>query len=171
MSDNINVEGLSNLKLARKRSGLSQKELSLLLGVPKRTIENYESGVRVPPDYVMDLLIEQINKMANKNEKFYDKTHGVYSLLEIHNMSNLYFSKLNLNQVILIDDYALGMAKVNSSINFLLIGKNYINEQKIKDDLEKIFHKNINIEWKNNSENKLEINSQIERRGLIIYSK
>lgn len=171
MSDNINVEGLSNLKLARKRSGLSQKELSLLLGVPKRTIENYESGVRVPPDYVMDLLIEQINKMANKNEKFYDKTHGVYSLLEIHNMSNLYFSKLNLNQVILIDDYALGMAKVNSSINFLLIGKNYINEQKIKDDLEKIFHKNINIEWKNNSVNKLEINSQIERRGLIIYSK
>ena len=171
MSDNINVEGLSNLKLARKRSGLSQKELSLLLGVPKRTIENYESGVRVPPDYVMDLLIEQINKMANKNDKFYDKTHGVYSLLEIHNMSNLYFSKLDLNQVILIDDYALGMAKVNSSINFLLIGKNYINEQKIKDDLEKIFHKNINIEWKNNSENKLEINSQIERRGLIIYSK
>lgn len=171
MSDNINVEGLSNLKLARKRSGLSQKELSLLLGVPKRTIENYESGVRVPPDYVMDLLIEQVNKMANKNDKFYDKTHGVYSLLEIHNMSNLYFSKLDLNQVILIDDYALGMAKVNSSINFLLIGKNYINEQKIKDDLEKIFHKNINIEWKNNSENKLEINSQIERRGLIIYSK
>ena len=171
MSDNINVEGLSNLKLARKRSGLSQKELSLLLGVPKRTIENYESGVRVPPDYVMDLLIEQINKMANKNDKFYDKTHGVYSLLEIHNMSNLYFSKLDLNQVILIDDYALGMAKVNSPINFLLIGKNYINEQKIKDDLEKIFHKNINIEWKNNSVNKLEINTQIERRGLIIYSK
>ena len=171
MSDNINVEGLSNLKLARKRSGLSQKELSLLLGVPKRTIENYESGVRVPPDYVMDLLIEQINKMANKNDKFYDKTHGVYSLLEIHNMSNLYFSKLDLNQVILIDDYALGMAKVNSPINFLLIGKKCINEQKIKDDLEKIFHKNINIEWKNNSVNKLEINSQIERRGLIIYSK
>ena len=171
MSDNINVEGLSNLKLARKRSGLSQKELSLLLGVPKRTIENYESGVRVPPDYVMDLLIEQINKMANKNDKFYDKTHGVYSLLEIHNMSNLYFSKLDLNQVVLIDDYALGMAKVNSSINFLLKEKNYINVQKIKDDLEKIFHKNINIEWKNNSENKLEINSQIERRGLIIYSK
>ena len=169
MSDNINVEGLSNLKLARKRSGLSQKELSLLLGVPKRTIENYESGVRVPPDYVMDLLIEQINKMANKNDKFYDKTHGVYSLLEIHNMSNFYFSKLDLNQVILINDYALRIEKVNSSINFLLIEKNYINEQKIKDDLEKIFHKNINIEWKNNSVNKLEINSQIERRVLIIY--
>ena len=132
MSDNIKVEGLSNLKLARKRSGLSQKELSLLLGVPKRTIENYESGVRVPPDYVMDLLIEQINKMANKNDKFYDKTHGVYSLLEIHNMSNFYFSKLDLNQVILIDDYALGMAKVNSPINFLLIGKNHINEKKIR---------------------------------------
>ncbi len=40
------------IKEARYLSGLTQKEVSVLLEIPLRTLENWESGVRVPPVYV-----------------------------------------------------------------------------------------------------------------------
>lgn len=40
----------------RKLTGLSQAAFGVRYGIPKRTIESWEMGVRVPPAYVVDLL-------------------------------------------------------------------------------------------------------------------
>ena len=45
-----------NIKELRKLTGLSQEKFSSLYGIPKRTIENWETGKRNPPDYVINLL-------------------------------------------------------------------------------------------------------------------
>ena len=47
------------IKEARYLSGLTQKEVSVLLEIPLRTLENWESGVRVPPVYVEKLIVEK----------------------------------------------------------------------------------------------------------------
>lgn len=47
---------MKTTKEIRKIAGLTQKELSELTKIPKRTIENWESGKRVPPDWVLILL-------------------------------------------------------------------------------------------------------------------
>lgn len=39
---------MTNLKLARRQQGLTQKELSELSGVPRISIARYESGVVTP---------------------------------------------------------------------------------------------------------------------------
>lgn len=47
------------LKAMRKRKGLSQQDLADRYGIPKRTIENWESGSamhRECPLYVLDML-------------------------------------------------------------------------------------------------------------------
>ena len=44
------------IKKIRSISGLSQKAFALKYGIPARTIENWESGEREMPDYVLDLL-------------------------------------------------------------------------------------------------------------------
>ena len=44
------------IKEARKQVGLTQQALSDWLGIPKRTIENWESGKRTPPSYVLEML-------------------------------------------------------------------------------------------------------------------
>ena len=40
----------------RKAAGLTQAALSKLLGIPKRTIEDWDRGARTPPDYVVALV-------------------------------------------------------------------------------------------------------------------
>ena len=58
--ENSLFEGEMTIKAARKQVGLSQQELSDWLEIPKRTIEDWESGKRIPPRYVEKLVIEKI---------------------------------------------------------------------------------------------------------------
>jgi putative transcriptional regulator len=44
------------VKELRMLSGLSQQAFSEKYGIPKRSIENWESGKRTPPEYVIKLL-------------------------------------------------------------------------------------------------------------------
>lgn len=48
------------IKEARKKAGLTQKEVHELIGVPVRTLQNYEAGVRDCPEWVEKLLIEKL---------------------------------------------------------------------------------------------------------------
>lgn len=53
------------IKEAREAAGLSQRGMSDLLGIPKRTIQNWETGQRVPPSYVERLVLEKLLDIAN----------------------------------------------------------------------------------------------------------
>ena len=49
-----------NIKELRALTGLTQKEFSEQLNIPKRTIEDWETGKRVPPPYVVELIAFRI---------------------------------------------------------------------------------------------------------------
>lgn len=49
------------IKEIRKQTGLSQAKFSERYNIPKRTIENWESGKNEPPEYVVDLLRRCVN--------------------------------------------------------------------------------------------------------------
>lgn len=52
------------MKELRKEFGLTQAKLSEITGIPKRSIENWDSGIRKPPKYVVDLVrfkLEHLN--------------------------------------------------------------------------------------------------------------
>lgn len=40
----------------RQQAGLTQKEFSILFGIPKRTVEDWERGVRTPSPYLVSLI-------------------------------------------------------------------------------------------------------------------
>lgn len=46
----------------RTLSGMTQAQFSEHFNIPKRTIENWESGVRTPPDYVLELIEYNLRK-------------------------------------------------------------------------------------------------------------
>lgn len=54
-----------DFRAERARLGLSQQALSEALGVPKRTIENWEGGVNSPPEWVEKLLLEKLEGMKH----------------------------------------------------------------------------------------------------------
>ena len=47
---------MKTIKEIREYSGLSQAKFSEKYGIPKRSLENWESGSRKCPDYVISLL-------------------------------------------------------------------------------------------------------------------
>jgi len=56
------------LKEARVAAGLTQKEMSELLDIPKRTIENWEAETRKCPEYVEKLIINELSRIMGKNK-------------------------------------------------------------------------------------------------------
>ena len=48
------------IKEARKQVGLTQQALSDWLGIPKRTIENWEGGKNTCPEWCEKLVVEKI---------------------------------------------------------------------------------------------------------------
>lgn len=53
---------------ARQEAGLTQKEVFELVGVPIRTLQNWEAGIRICPQYVEDLLVEKLLSLKKKED-------------------------------------------------------------------------------------------------------
>ena len=54
------------IKEARMAAQLSQAKAAELIGVPKRTWEDWEAGRRTPPDYVERLIVEKLIESKSK---------------------------------------------------------------------------------------------------------
>lgn len=57
---------MNEIKALREATDLTQRAFADLLGIPKRSIENWESGVSNPPKYVVRLIAFYI---ANKEKE------------------------------------------------------------------------------------------------------
>ena len=57
---------MCKIKKARLAVGFTQAEMSEKLGIPKRTIEEWDRGKTNPPQYVERLVIEELMRVAKK---------------------------------------------------------------------------------------------------------
>ena len=63
------------IKELRERTGMTKKDFSIHIGIPLRTIEDWEAGRRTPPEYVprliaYQLMYEELKKsLEGKNDK------------------------------------------------------------------------------------------------------
>lgn len=46
----------------RKLSGMTQKAYSAYFGIPVRTVEDWDTGKRVPPPYLLELMAYKLEK-------------------------------------------------------------------------------------------------------------
>lgn len=53
------------IKEIRKQAGMTQQAFSEFLGIPKRTIEDWENERRKPPEYVVKLIEYRILNKKN----------------------------------------------------------------------------------------------------------
>lgn len=56
------------VKDARKAAGLTQAKMFEIMKVPIRTIRSWETGDRIPPEYVQILVLEKLDKIAQGRE-------------------------------------------------------------------------------------------------------
>lgn len=55
-------------KSAREKLGMTQKEISEKLNIPKRTWQDWELEQRMPPEWASNLVIKEMEKMKQKQE-------------------------------------------------------------------------------------------------------
>lgn len=57
------------IRALRAETGLTQAGFSAVLGIPRRTIQNWETGERECPAYVIDLIAFRIKHDMNLRKK------------------------------------------------------------------------------------------------------
>ena len=55
---------MSKIKEARIKANLTQAQMAERMGIPKRTIEDWDSGKSSPPEYVERLVIAELKRIA-----------------------------------------------------------------------------------------------------------
>ena len=60
---------MTTIRDARKAAGLSQQGVTDALGIPRRTLQDWESGKRTPPGWAEALVVEKLGKIAQDNKK------------------------------------------------------------------------------------------------------
>ena len=55
---------MKTIKEARQAAGLSQQGVTDTLGIPKRTLQDWESGKRTPPGWAEALVVEKLERIA-----------------------------------------------------------------------------------------------------------
>lgn len=55
---------MTTIKEARQAAGLSQQGVTDALGIPRRTLQDWETGKRTPPGWAEALVIEKLEKIA-----------------------------------------------------------------------------------------------------------
>lgn len=59
---------MSTIRDARKAAGLSQQGVTDALGIPRRTLQDWESGKRTPPGWAAALVVEKLEQIAKDNQ-------------------------------------------------------------------------------------------------------
>ena len=59
---------MTTIRDARRLAGLSQQGVTDTLGIPKRTLQDWEAGKRTPPGWAEALVVEKLNKIAQDNQ-------------------------------------------------------------------------------------------------------
>lgn len=54
------------LKQARAKTGMSQQKMSDKMLISKRTVEKWETGERVPPEYVQRFVLNELENLKIK---------------------------------------------------------------------------------------------------------
>ena len=65
------MESAEKIRILREKTGLSRKDFSIPIGIPLRTVEEWEAGRRRPPEYVPRLIEYQLKyeELISKKQK------------------------------------------------------------------------------------------------------
>lgn len=133
------------VKEARQSVGLTQKALSEWLGIPRRTIEDWDSGKSKPKDWIESLLVEKI--LTYGSEQIDDNllSKALANMLHREIIEDAHV-EYNISQQ---DMEVMNRAAVNKAKVFV----DLINDKRKLKAFEKLYSLAVDCEWDNPVEN------------------
>ena len=156
------------LKEIREEYGLTQKQVSLILGMPERTYRRYEQDEQ----YGDNLKREALASILLKNYEI-TETKGILTINQIRDkVTNLLEEKYKgqIDFCYLFGSYAKGYAKDASDID-LYVSTNLTGMRLagLIENLRECLHKKVDVIRRSELNNNIDLVNQIMKDGIKIY--
>lgn len=110
------------IKETRVEYNITQKEMSELLEIPLRTIENWESGKRKPSSWVEKLIINNLKTYPHNEQGIITAKKGFYTSKQIRELLLPLTFEYDINKIILFGSYSKGLEDEGSDIDLVIDG-------------------------------------------------
>lgn len=162
----------NNVKILRENLELTQAQVSLLTGVPVKTLRNWEQEVRKPSEWTIDLVIDRLLRVKMEEYSNVDESTCILSFLTIKDNVNKLAKNYDIDKVYLFGSYMKGTATEDSDIDIFiespLDGLDYFGfAEALRERLGKRIGLLSNKTIKPNSA----IENEINKTGVIIYER
>lgn len=159
------------IKEARVEYGLTQKELSEITDIPLRTIENWESGKRIPSPWVEKMVYSYLKQYPKNQNGIVTETKGIYEINQIRDALLPLTFKYDIKQLILYGSYAKGQPEPRSDIDLVVDG----NIKGIKffgllEDVNNAFVKSVDLIHLSQINKDSEIYKHV-MKGIVLYER
>lgn len=109
-----------NIKILRENLELTQEQVSLLTGVPVKTLRNWEQEVRKPSEWTIDLVMDRLLRVKMEEYFMNDESTGVISFLTIKENVNALAKNYDIDKIYLFGSYIKGTATKDSDIDIFI---------------------------------------------------
>ena len=164
------------LKSVRENLRLTQEQVSLLTGVPVKTLRNWEQGVRKPSEWTVDLIIDkmlsaEMQKSIELSVDGDDET-SILTFSSIKKRINEVVKDLDIDKVYLFGSYVNGDASPLSDIDLYMesdiFGLEFFG---VIEKLRMSLHKKINLLSNRTVLDDSKIYNEIMKTGVAIYER
>lgn len=160
------------IKVVRKNLELTQEQVSLLTGVPLKTLRNWEQEVRKPSEWTIDLVMDRLLRVKMEEYANIAESKGILSFLTIkENVSDL-AKKYDIEKIYLFGSYIKGTAKEDSDIDIFiessLFGLDFFG---FAEALRERLGKKIGLLSNKTIEPKSVIENEVYKTGVLIYER
>ncbi|CDR30612.1 Predicted nucleotidyltransferases [Acholeplasma oculi] len=161
----------NNIQTIRENLGLTQTEFSNKLNIPVKSIRNWEQNIRVPSNYIVEMIADCILRKRLEEYMIYDK-HFMPSFLMIKEKVENVFSKYNIDKAYLYGSYAKGTQTPQSDIDLYMISDiDDLDYFGVIEELRTILNKKIDLLSNKTVKSDSPIVNEIKETGILIYER
>lgn len=162
----------NELQKLRNNLNITQVELSKLLNIPVKSIRNWENGVRIPSNYILELITNASLSLTNEKILLKNNEEQVLSFLTIKEKVKQAVSNYNIERVYLYGSYANGSANKESDIDLYMVSDiDGIDFFGVVEDLRNNLNNKVDLLSNKTVKENSEISKSIERTGILIYER
>ncbi|MFA5220299.1 MAG: nucleotidyltransferase domain-containing protein [Bacilli bacterium] len=161
-----------SLKAIRENLGLTQLEISNLIGIPVNTLRNWEQETRTPSEWILNLLIDRILRESNEQHSVVDESTSILSFLTIKKSVAKIAEKYDIKRIYLFGSYVKGQATASSDIDLYMESDLYGLEYfEFAEQLRGNLKKKVEVLSNKTIQEHSKIDEEIKKTGVLIYER
>ena len=154
-----------SIKKLRKSTGLTQAEVSELVGIPLRTYVNYENDSAKEGSIKYQYILHALEQLA-----FVDENHGILKIDDIVSICSRIFQEYPVQFCYLFGSYARGTATERSDVDLVISADvSGLRFYGLAERLREALKKNVDLINIEQLCNNMELLNEVMKDGVRIY--